>query len=178
MSSNASAESKAEKLRKHLGWWIGIISAMVGILAFILAQCSNTGPTLTEWKTQANAACEQEMADVRSTFLKVRDATKNLESEDSRIAAGVAITQAGDAEERLVGKWRALEQPNDSHKEIESLLLAGTGLGDALAEMGKRTEEGNATPKHLEAAKEASNRFRSQIEKVGIEECKYLAPRF
>ncbi|WP_327182953.1 hypothetical protein [Streptomyces sp. NBC_01334] len=136
MGDEPSAESRGSGLRTHIGWWVGVISATIGILAFFLTRCESGAPKLSEWRAKADAICEQEFPVVErkmeafgaSYWELVR---KYNPVQVDRTAASDDADEVSASMRHLVGSWRALEQPDEQRSEIDKLHAAGAAYSEA-----------------------------------------------
>lgn len=133
-SREPSRDSLGSRLRSHIGWWVGIASALIGIFAFVLTRFESDAPAFSEWQDQVNAICQQEIPSVGG---KVEEATgsfvemneKSDPAQSERDAVSDKLEVAGSAFLHLAGSWRAIERPDDHQNEIKNLIRAVSDLG-------------------------------------------------
>ncbi|MFB7354210.1 hypothetical protein [Streptomyces gardneri] len=178
MGGEPAAESRGSRLRTHIGWWVGICSAVIGILAFFLTRCESGAPSLGEWRAKADAICEQEFPGVLQkmrasdeSFLSLIRKT-NPEQTD-RNAASDAAQEVSASMRHLVGSWRALEQPDEQRSEIDKLHSAGAAFSEAYASFSSAIyldEYKDEAYGDQETA--AINALSHQVDILKLEECK------
>ncbi|MFJ2936022.1 hypothetical protein ACIO8G_25105 [Streptomyces sp. NPDC087219] len=121
-------------MRSHIGWWVGVASALIGIVAFVLTRFESDAPAFSAWQDKVNSICQQEIPSIGS---KVEDATgsfvemneKSDPAQSERDAVSENLEVAGSAFLHLAGSWQALEQPDDHQDGIKNLIRAASDLG-------------------------------------------------
>ncbi|URM90218.1 hypothetical protein LUW75_09695 [Streptomyces sp. MRC013] len=133
-SREPSRDSLGSKLRSHIGWWVGVASALIGIFAFFLNQFESDAPAFSEWQDQVNAICQQEipsigpeMEEATESFVKMDEKPNPAQSE--RDAVSDKLEATGSSFLHLAGSWRALERPDDHQEGINDLIRAVSDLG-------------------------------------------------
>ncbi|MFE9462970.1 hypothetical protein ACFYNW_04730 [Streptomyces virginiae] len=136
MSGESPTRRAESQLRSHIGWWLGALSAITGILAFILTQCTSAAPTIDQWRVKAEAICEQEMPAINRMRAEALDGIaygklKPNANEAERKAAAWKFRDTQIAYMRLIGRWRELEMPGERRGDIEKIHEAGVAVAQA-----------------------------------------------
>lgn len=169
-------EPRQSKLRTHIGWWLGTVSAAVGILAFFLSQCEGKGPSFDAWRAQADAVCEKEGPSAGTHIWNASDAVDKLNAADTWTeellsTTATEFTDAGVAMRRIVGSWRALDRPDGRGEDIDNLLQAGTATSDAYYDLADGIAAGAPTEKQGYKLSETAHSLAVQINDLGLREC-------
>ncbi|MET9675702.1 hypothetical protein ABZY68_21790 [Streptomyces sp. NPDC006482] len=178
MGGEPAAESRGSRLRTHIGWWVGICSAAIGILAFFLTRCESGAPSLGEWRAKADAICEQEFPGVLQkmrasdeAFLELIRKTNPVQAD--RNTASDASQEVSVSMRHLVGSWRALEQPDEQRSEIDELHAAGAAFSDAYASFSSAIYSDEYMDEaYGEQEQAALTALTHQIEVLDLKECK------
>ncbi|MER6954463.1 hypothetical protein [Streptomyces sp. NPDC000618] len=171
-------EPRQSKLRAHIGWWLGTVSAAVGILAFFLSQCEGKGPSFDAWKAQADAVCEKEGPSAGTHLVNAENAVDELTGADTwteelLTTAATELTDAGVAMRRIVGSWRALDRPDGRGEDIDKLLQAGAATSNAYYESADGIAAGTPTEEQGTNLIETAHNLAVQINDLGLRECQY-----
>ncbi|MFD6170684.1 hypothetical protein [Streptomyces coeruleorubidus] len=177
-SARPPEEPRGSKLRAHIGWWLGAVSAAVGILAFFLTRCEGQGPSFDAWKAQADAVCEKEGPNAGTHIWNASDAVDELNAADTWTEellekTSTELTDAGVAMRRIVGSWRALERPDGRGEDIDKLLQAGTAVSGAYYDSADGVYAGEPTEEQNANRVEAARNLAVQIGDLGLKECEY-----
>ncbi|MEU2513771.1 hypothetical protein [Streptomyces syringium] len=185
MSDQPSAE-RGGRLRSHIAWWLGTVSALIGIAAFFLTQCQSTAPSFDDWKTKANAVCEKEVPgiyhEMQGAADSLRALNERLESDPESVTQDDIDATAAEMREidiltrNLVGSWRELEQPDERKKDLEKLYEAGVATSDASGALAQsihdndwKKVDGDAT-----AGEKAQKDWSNQVKNLDLKQCNAL----
>ncbi|WP_395360341.1 hypothetical protein ACHGLA_10815 [Streptomyces sp. YH02] len=178
MSGEPGTQSRGSRLRSHIGWWVGIASAALGILAFFLTQCKGEGPSFNEWRSKADSICEQEFPQIVQG-MRYADGlyTALLEhpspEQADRDAAGDAHEDVSVSIRHLVGSWRALDQPDERREQIDKLHAAGSSFSDAYGSYAAAIYDGDEIHEgYLEQETSAIAALYNQAKVLNLEQCK------
>ncbi|MFC9586621.1 hypothetical protein ACFVJ8_27865 [Streptomyces yangpuensis] len=67
-------------IRKHVGWWIGVIAGLAGIVGLIFTITTREQFTVKEWRQQADAACIAVKSPLNAKWAKATTALYTLET--------------------------------------------------------------------------------------------------
>ncbi|MXM64904.1 hypothetical protein GR925_15990 [Streptomyces sp. HUCO-GS316] len=178
MGGEPATESRGSRLRTHIGWWIGVISAAIGILAFFLTRCDSGAPKLSEWRAKADAICEQEFPGVLQKMSASDDSFVELirkpnPAQADRNAASDDAQEVSASMRHLVGSWRTLEQPDEQRSEIDKLHAAGAAFSEAYASYSSALYSNEyMNEAYGEQEQAALTALTKQIELLNLKECK------
>ncbi|MBD9725115.1 hypothetical protein PV755_15395 [Streptomyces caniscabiei] len=179
MSNESSGESLGSRLRSHIGWLLGTLSAAVGILAFLLSRCEFTGPSFSDWKVKVNSICEQEFSALTKELYEAESAVATLieepaPTEDQIEAAMIKAVNFRTAMDHLVGKWRGAEQPEGRGEEIDKLHRAGTRVGEEYENMAHSISEYDLSQENFDAQNLALKNLATQFKSLDLNQCQPL----
>ncbi|MFJ4779000.1 hypothetical protein [Streptomyces sp. NPDC088762] len=149
---NASPRSLGSRLKEHVGWWLGTLGAIAGIIGLYFAFRPPPDPPIdmADWRVKASSACERQAgpvvtkwADARRAIAKLLEDDKaGLPADPQAIAdAGGKFEDAGNAMRLYIGTLRDIEQPPAQAKQINEALDIGGEIGSALGIAGRAITE-------------------------------------
>ncbi|MFF0557111.1 hypothetical protein [Streptomyces sp. NPDC004266] len=178
MGAEPAAESRGSRLRAHIGWWVGICSAAIGILAFFLTQCQSKAPSLSEWRAKADAMCEQEFPGILQK-MRASDAAflelirKPNPTQTDRNNTADTYQEVSVSIRHLVGSWRELEQPGEQRSEIDKLHAAGSAYSESYASFASAIyADEYQNEAYAEQQNAALTALDKQVQILNLKECK------
>ncbi|MFF5972246.1 hypothetical protein ACFY7C_12075 [Streptomyces sp. NPDC012769] len=179
MDAEPPEETRGSRLRGHIGWWLGAVSAGVGILAFFLTRCESDAPSFSDWKVKVNAICEQQAPQITNKIFEATAATKVFndnpnpgQPELDAIAAKQRIVAA--AFSHLVGSWRALEQPDGRKGDIEKMYSAGQDVTSTTYSMAEAIEANEHDFSHYQAQADAGKQLATEVRALDLDQCEEM----
>ncbi|MEU7063253.1 hypothetical protein [Streptomyces sp. NPDC046161] len=173
--------SRGSRLRSQIAWWLGISSAIIGILAFFLTQCANKSPSFNQWKAKAIAACNQEVPGIVEADWKSINTFRRLQPGNSvgsveREEAASAKRQFDMAVQHLVGTWRALEQPDERQEEIKTMYEDAMALAITYGDSAEAVRSNTYKDELYDNEEKARVDLRNDIKSLDLENgCSSLA---
>ncbi|MET9956058.1 hypothetical protein ABZ135_31560 [Streptomyces sp. NPDC006339] len=183
MPSDTPREQEAEHpVKKHVGWWIGTLSGLAGIVALLYAILGGSdGPSAGEWREKANAVCEQQLSDVNAKLRLSSEwaahwarqtSTGQATQDDSRNTIH-ATRSAADTLKYLIGSLRAIDQPESMKDDIQKALNTGSDMTDGLnaAATGLERVDVAEASKHLTDVQAAIGPWQEQMRALRADRC-------
>ncbi|MFJ8081520.1 hypothetical protein ACIQ6Y_12965 [Streptomyces sp. NPDC096205] len=170
MTEDPEGDSRG-RIRKHVGWWIGVIAGLCGIAGLIFSITTKDEFTLKEWRQQADAVCDDLSGSLLDKWATAAGAVGTLEEGGYQSADYQSAADAWLAAEQSVRKLTSeigkIEMPNSHKENISRLLddLTATGNADGMLAVDLGTEvltEGSeaAKDRHDEPAAKAQQDFK------------------
>ncbi|MEV0376029.1 hypothetical protein AB0I10_41075 [Streptomyces sp. NPDC050636] len=178
-SREPSRDPLGRRLRSHIGWWVGVASALIGIFAFVLTRFESDAPAFSEWQDQVNSICQQE---IPSIGRKVEEATgsfvemdeKSDPAQSERGAVSDKLEVAGSAFLHLAGSWRALEQPDDHQDGIKNLIRAASDLGYSYGAVAYAVSRNEDTEQLIAEQRGHHRLLALEVQALKLEQCQEL----
>ncbi|MEU7075818.1 hypothetical protein AB0B30_37355 [Streptomyces narbonensis] len=179
MGAEPSQETWGSRLRGHIGWWLGALSAGIGILAFLLTRCESKAPSFGDWKVKANAICEQEAPQITN---KIHEATSALKvfNEKSDPTQPELDAMAGKqrnvaaAFSHLVGSWRGLDQPDGHKDDIEKMYSAGQDVSSTTYDMANAIEANEHDFSYWQAQLDSGKQLAVEMQALELDQCEAM----
>ncbi|MEU9865726.1 hypothetical protein AB0D99_33130 [Streptomyces sp. NPDC047971] len=172
------------RIRRHVGWWIGLIAGLAGIAGLVFTIVTRDQFTVDEWNQQANAACDTLYGDLldkyatASTSLYLLD-QRGYQSTDYQAAAR-SWADLGSNNRKLTGEIGKIETPTSHQEDISRLLEELNATSDAEAALAVKlgtevftVEDMVDQDKRNKLAEKAQQTFRT----IGSSHCFALPPR-
>ncbi|WP_143589877.1 hypothetical protein [Streptomyces africanus] len=178
MGAEPSQGTRGSKLRSNIGWWLGALSAGVGILAFFLTRCESKAPSFSDWKGKVNAICEQEGPQITNKIEETRSALIALDkpnpTQSELDSAAVKHRNVGAAFSHLVGSWRGLEQPDEHKGDIEQMYSAGQRVSDAYYNTAAALAANEHTIAYFQAHLDEGKKLAIEVRSLDLDQCEML----
>ncbi|MEV6729056.1 hypothetical protein [Streptomyces sp. NPDC051364] len=170
MTDDADRKPLGSRLKSHVGWWIGILSAIAGILAFVVTYVEKD-PSFTEWEAKAVSVCEKEVPGIVRQMRDTNDTLDPLYDGDYTAAelrkAADNAQDTSDATSHYVGSLRELKPPDDRRDLVDDLITSASEMDHLYRVFAESMYDGEFNLDHSKASADAASRFTDQLNRVG-----------
>ncbi|WP_327263166.1 hypothetical protein OG444_18070 [Streptomyces sp. NBC_01232] len=174
-----SREPLGSRLRSHIGWWLGVASALIGIVAFVLTRYESDAPAFGVWQDQVNSVCQQEipsigpkMEEATGSFVEMDEKSDPAQSE--RDAVSDKLEATGGAFLHLAGSWRALEKPDDHQDGVKNLIRAASDLGNSYGAVAYAVSRNEDTEQLITEQLGHHRLLAIEVQALKLEQCQEL----
>ncbi|MFD5879333.1 MULTISPECIES: hypothetical protein [Streptomyces] len=173
MTDSPDREPLRSRLKSHVGWWMGIIAAIAGILAFAVTYAEKN-PSFAEWKAKAISVCEKEVPGIVRQMRETNDALSPLYDDDYTKAelrrAADSAQDTSDATSHFAGGLRDLKLPDDNRDTVADLITSASEMARLYRVFAEGMYDGEFNLDNSTASADAATRFADQID-TGLGTC-------
>ncbi|MFB7355969.1 hypothetical protein [Streptomyces gardneri] len=178
-SREPSRDSLGSRMRSHIGWWLGVASALIGIIAFVLTRFESDAPSFSAWQDKVNSICQQEIPSIggkveaaTGSFVEMDEKSDPAQSERDTVSDN--LETAGSAFLHLSGSWGALEKPDDHQDGIKNLIRTASDLGHSYGAVAYAVSNNEDTEQLITNQLGNHRLLALEVQALQLEQCQEL----